>query len=187
MLFRWLQPGPATDIHEAMKILANVVIYQLIWFLCILGGNAGAYCSMVLLLIHLFFSPVRAADLRMMALLLFTGLLVDGTLHQVRFFTFTETGFPIPLWLMTIWLGLAITPHHSLSWLKNRLVLSMVFGAFGGPLAYWAGVRLGAATFTYPLLSSLCTLAFIWSVLWPVVMYFSKVSSSSRTAPFTSQ
>jgi len=114
--------------------------------------------------------------MRLVVTILFVGLLVDGTLHQVGFITFTVTRFPIPFWLMIIWLGLAITPHHSLAWLQNRPILSMLFGALGGPAAYWAGVNLGAASFSWPLLPSLFTLSLIWSFLWPTVMCFSVVS-----------
>ena len=160
-----------------MKIFVNVLLYQLIWLLCVLGGNRGALVALLLLLIHLVQTDKRAADLKMMGFLLFVGLLVDGTLQQLGFFTFTVTGFPIPFWLMVIWLGLAITPHHSLAWLKNRALLSMFFGALGGPLAYWAGARLEAASFNWPLLSSLGILAIVWALLWPAVMHFSVRSS----------
>jgi len=151
----------------------------MIWLLAVLGGDTYAYAGLVLLLVHLFFSPVRGDDLRMMAFLLFTGLLVDGALQQIGFFSFAETGFPIPRWLMIIWLGLAITPHHSLAWLKHRPLLSLLFGALGGPAAYWAGTRLGAATFNWPLSQSLLTLAVIWALLWPAVMHFSVISRRS--------
>lgn len=112
----------------------------------------------------------------MMGFMLFLGLLVDGTLQQVGFFEFTITGFPIPFWLMVIWLGLAITPHHGLAWLKNRPLLWAIFGAIGGPVAYWAGVRLGAASFNWPQLQALAFLAFIWAFIWTLVMYFSVMS-----------
>lgn len=159
-----------------MKILGNIFIYQAVWLLAVLGGDSYVYGGLLLLLIHLAFSPFKGDDLRMMGFLLFVGLLVDGTLNQVGFFSFTETGFPIPHWLMIIWLALAITPHHSLAWLKNRSLISLLFGALGGPAAYWAGARLGAVTFNWPLLSSLLTLSLIWAFLWPTVMYFSVLS-----------
>lgn len=166
-----------------MKILGNVLIYQAVWLLAVLGGDSYAYGGLLLLLIHLVFSPGWADDLRMMVFLLVVGLLVDGTLHQVGFISFTETGFPLPHWLMIIWLALAITPHHSLAWLKNRPLVSLVFGALGGPAAYWAGTRLGAATFNWTLLPSLFTLALIWAVVWPTVMYFSVMSSKTLDQP----
>ena len=175
----WWQPALVTEDPSAMRILGNVLLYQAIWLLAVLGGDVYAYGGLVLLLVHLILSPVRGDDLRMMGFLLFTGLMVDGTLHQVGFFSFTETGFPIPAWLMIIWLGLATTPNHSLAWLKNRPGLSLLFGALGGPAAYWAGVRLGAAVFNWALFPSLLTLAVIWAILWPVVMYFSVKSEKS--------
>lgn len=135
------------------------------------------------LLLHLAFSSVRIADVRMMVLLLFIGLVVDGTLHQIGFISFKETGFPIPFWLVVIWLALAITPHHCLSWLKNRLFLSPIFGALGGPIAYWAGVRFGASTFNWSLPLSIGTLAVIWAALWPAVMYFSVVICKPQPHP----
>lgn len=179
------QPGRRIDRDNDMKILCNVLLYQLIWFGSVLGGTPGLLVSLLLILVHLAFSTVRSDDLRMMGALLCIGLVVDGTLHYVGFFSFTISGFPLPLWLIMIWLGLALTPHHSLAWLQNRPLLSSFFGALGGPVAYWAGVRLGAATFHWSLPASLVTLALVWAVLWPLIMYISVVSkTASRTRQF---
>ncbi len=160
-----------------MKIFINVLLYQLIWILCVLGGNTGAIAALPLLLLHLALSGCRDADLKMMGLMAFLGLVVDGTLQQIGFFQFASPGIPMPLWLMVIWLGLAITPHHSLAWLKTRPVLSAVFGALGGPAAYWAGVRLGAASFNWPLLQALAFLSVIWACIWSLVRYCSVLSN----------
>lgn len=159
-----------------MKSFLNIATYQLIWFLCVLGGNTWAWGGLVLLLCHLYFSKERTADLIMMGLLLIIGWAIDGTLLLIGFFSFTESGFPIPFWLMVIWLALAITPHHGLSWMKNRPILAVIFGALGGPAAYWAGVHLGAATFNSPLVTSLLTLAVIWAILWVGIMYVSIIT-----------
>jgi hypothetical protein len=99
-------------------------------------------------------------------------------LRAAGFISFDSTFAPIPLWLMGVWLTFAILPNHSLAWLKNRLRLSALLGALGGPLAYWAGVRLDAATFNWPLLPSLLLLAIVWAALMPGVMHL-----SSRLAP----
>ena len=59
------------------------------------------------------------------------------------------------------------------------LLVSALFGAFGGLLAYWAGVCLGAATFHWSLPSSL--------VFLTVVGHFMGRSySCCRTANITS-
>jgi len=110
----------------------------------------------------------------MMGIVLVIGFVVDGTLNYIDFFRFNVPSYPIPLWLAVLWLGLATLPLHSLAWMKNKIILSSIFGALGGPLAYWAGVRFGAAAFSYPTLNSLIVLAAVWAVLWPIVMYAAK-------------
>jgi hypothetical protein len=154
-----------------MHPLINVAINQIIWFLCVLGGNGGVLFALPLLVLNVLLSRYRQADLQMMGALLAVGVCIDGTLQATGFFSFRHEGMPIPLWLVVIWLALAALPHHSLSWMKGRPLLSALFGALGGPLAYWAGVRLGAATFHLPLLPSLALLAAIWAALWVGVMY----------------
>jgi Protein of unknown function (DUF2878) len=154
-----------------MHPLINVAINQIIWFLCVLGGNGGVPFALPLLVANVLLSRQRHADLQMMVVLLAVGVCIDGTLQAAGFFSFRHEGVPIPLWLAVIWLALAALPHHSLNWMKERPLLSVLFGALGGPLAYWAGVRLGAATFHLPLLTSLSLLAAIWAALWVGVMY----------------
>ena len=153
-----------------MNPFINVGINQIIWFLCVLWGNAGALFALPLLVVNIVLSRHKRADLQMIGVLLLAGALIDGTLQAIGFFSFTSTGFPIPLWLAVVWGALAALPHHSLAWMKKRMLLSGLFGALGGPLAYWAGVRLGAATFHWPLLSSLALLAVVWAFLWTGVM-----------------
>ena len=169
----WWHPDRLIGRDRVMKILVNIFLFQLIWLLCVLNGNRGAMAALPLLLIHLVMTRDRGADLKMMTFMFFLSQLVDGTLQQIGFFTFANPGFPIPLWLMVIWLGLAITPNHSLAWLKNRPLLAAVFGALGGPFAYWAGARLGAASFGWALPQAVLFLAIIWAFTWSLVMYFS--------------
>ena len=118
-----------------MKALLNIGGYQAIWFLCVLWGNKGALVGLLLVGLHLVLSAKKQADLRMMALLAFWGMIVDGTLAWIGFFSFTEGGLPIPFWLLVIWLGLATTVHHSLAWMKTKPVLALLFGGIGGPAA----------------------------------------------------
>lgn len=153
-----------------MALLINVLTYQIIWFLCVFKGTVGAFLSLFLLAFHLVRSPHLREDLKMMFVLLVVGLVVDGAIRYAGFISFTVDGFPIPFWLAVIWLALAILPHHSLNWLKGRPLLSIVFAAVGGPLAYWAGVRFGSAEFSSPLLFSLSLLAVVWACMWPLVM-----------------
>jgi len=163
-----------------MKLVANALAYQAVWFLAILWGNTGAVFGCGIILILWATSEHRGNDLKMILFLVFLGLLVDGTLLQVGFFTFRSHGVPIPFWLLVIWLGLAMTIHHSLAWFKDKLLLAALFGSLGGPAAYWAGTRMGAASFNWSLPTSLLVLAIIWSLMFPTIMLFSRKVGTSQ-------
>lgn len=156
-----------------MKLYANALAYQAVWFTAILWGNLGAVAGCLIILILITTSEHKREDLKMIAFLMFLGFLVDGTLQQIGFFTFRSAAWPIPFWLLVIWLGLAMTIHHSLSWFKDKLMLAALFGSLGGPVAYWAGTRMGAATFNWSLQTSLLVLALIWALIFPTIMLFS--------------
>jgi hypothetical protein len=168
-----------------MHWLANLVIYQATWFICVLGGDQLAWAPLILLGIHLFFTPCRKADLIMIVSLVMFGIVLDGTLVTLGFFTFPGATFIIPYWLIVIWMALATLPNHSLRWLKDRLALAAILGALGGPLAYWAGVRLGAATFNWPLSYSIVLLAVVWGLFFPAVMLFSTRNVPAPERPGT--
>lgn len=153
-----------------MNMLVNIILYQLVWLLCVFFHNNGVIPAVALLVLHLYLSPVKRQDSIMMLVLLFAGIIIDGSLQQFDILQFTGQSLPIPLWLAVIWLALATLVHHSLYWLKSKIVLSAVFGAIGGPLAYWAGVRAGAASFATDATTSLGVLAAVWFILWPLVM-----------------
>ena len=163
-----------------MKLIINVLAYQAVWFSAILWGNPGAAAGCLIILILLATSECRGDDLKMIGFLMFLGLLVDGTLQQVGFFTFRSPGFPIPFWLLVIWLGFAMTIHHSLSWFKDKLLLAALFGGLGGPAAYWAGTHLEAVSFNWPLPSSLFVLAVVWSMMFPAIMLYSRKVHTSQ-------
>ncbi|KJS00927.1 MAG: hypothetical protein VR65_11050 [Desulfobulbaceae bacterium BRH_c16a] len=164
-----------------MNLLLNIVIYQAIWLLCVLFGNLGALLSLPLLVLHFVLSATRAADARLMAALVAGGFIIDGSLQAAGVLALRGWGWPIPIWLATIWLGLATLPHHSLWWMRSRLLVNILFGALGGPLAYWGGMRLGAASFPVSLEYSLLVLAVVWAVLWPLVMSFAVWGGSRQS------
>lgn len=162
-----------------MKYIVNALAYQAVWFLSILWSNQGAAIGCVIIIILLATSERRLDDLKMMGYLMFLALLIDGTLQQVGFFTFSNPGVPIPFWLLVLWVGLGMTIHHSFAWLKERLFLASLLGGIGGPAAYWAGVRMGAASFNWSLPVSLLVLSLVWSLMFPSVMLFSTLQRKS--------
>lgn len=157
-----------------MHWLVNITLYNLIWWLAVLGGNRYAVLGAILILLHLFISDKCRGDLIMLGCLLGMGMITDGLLVQFGLFRFSQQQWPIPAWLLVIWLALATLPLHSLLWLHSKLLLAGLLGALGGPAAYWAGVRLGAATFGWSLPAALVTLAGVWGLLFPAIMLLAR-------------
>jgi hypothetical protein len=67
-----------------------------------------------------------------------------------------------------LWLGFASLPNGSLTWLQGRTGLQMLLGLVFGPLAYWTGAKMGAATM--PETNALLIIGLAWALAFPVIM-----------------
>ncbi|OOO03426.1 MAG: hypothetical protein USCGTAYLOR_00317 [Chromatiales bacterium USCg_Taylor] len=95
------------------------------------------------------------------------GSLWDSILVALGWFDY---GSPFaPYWIVALWMVFATTLNVSLRWLKSRYLLGAMFGAVGGPLAYYAGEKLGAFTYADPLIS-LGAQAVGWALLMPLML-----------------
>ncbi len=156
-----------------MNPLLNIAIYQLVWFIAIIGGDGLVWLALTLIVGHFLLTPLPKTDLALLVLVLLIGIVVDGALRLNGFFIFVDDHFPIPLWLGSIWMALATLFNHSLAWLKSRLWLAALLGVTGGPAAYIAGGRLGAAEFSLSLPWSIAVLALVWGLLVPGLVWLS--------------
>jgi hypothetical protein len=68
-----------------------------------------------------------------------------------------------------MWALLATTLNVSMRWLHGRPWSAAAFGALGGPLAYWAGARLGAVEIP-DVAAALTAQAIGWAVMMPALM-----------------
>lgn len=164
----------------AMKSkLLNFLLYQLGWFSCVLGAAwgfplSGGIAALLLLLIHLLLTDSRIAELRLILFACLLGVLVDSLQQAFGVLTFkADPGWPLwlPLWVFVIWAQFASLLRFSLNWMAERYLLGVGLGLIGGPLAYWGGVRIGAAEFGDNLLLSLSSLAVVWGVMIPLLLW----------------
>ena len=157
--------------------LLNLILFQAGWFVCVLGAAAGhpwlaTLGGLLLVAAHLALVRQRGFEALLLLAALALGLVLDA-LH-------IATGvlrFPIgslhpalpPPWILVLWLQFATTLHYSLSWLGGRPLLASLMGAVSGPLAYWAGVRFGAAELGPNLWPCLLQIGLGWAVAMPVL------------------
>lgn len=160
----------------ATKLL-NVTIYQAGWFCCVLGAGwgfpiSGALIALLLAGLHLLLAVSRKNEALLMLAACLLGILVDSLQQGLGLFTFTrDPAWPLwlPLWVFVIWAQFATLFHYALHWLSGRYLLAAIFGLVGGPLAYWAGIRMGAATFGDNPILTVVTLAVVWALVTPLL------------------
>jgi hypothetical protein len=125
-----------------------------------------------ILFAHLRSSPDREAERRLIGYALLIGLAWENLLSLSGLIVYPSGqpfGILAPVWIVAMWPLLAITLNVSLRWLKGLPAAAVLFGALGGPLAFFAGERLGAAVFPDPYLA-MAALAAGWAILFPLLM-----------------
>ncbi len=108
-------------------------------------------------------------ELKLVALAVAAGALADSALAAsgwVAFAPDVAAHALAPIWILAMWALFATTLNVSLAWLRPRLVLAGFHGALSGPLAYWAGARLGALELRQPV-AALAALALGWAAILP--------------------
>ncbi|MDX5152261.1 MAG: DUF2878 domain-containing protein, partial [Acidiferrobacterales bacterium] len=73
-----------------------------------------------------------------------------------------------PHWIVVMWMLFATTINVSLHWLRNRAWLAALTGSVSGPLAFYAGHRLGGVEFAQPAIAMI-VLAVGWAMFVPLL------------------
>lgn len=168
--------GAPVAMPTAAGMIVNVVAFQIGWFACVLGAAhgwpwAGVAVAAAVVALHAARATRPAAELKLVASAVLVGLLWDSSLALLGWMGFAAgtlvEGFAPP-WILALWALFATTLNVSLDWLKGRPLVAVLFGAIGGPLAYWGGSRLGAIVLVEPV-PALIALSAGWAVITPLL------------------
>jgi len=161
-----------------MGLVYNIVGFQVGWFAAVLGGaNAlpwvGTGAALVIVVLHLASAKHPRSELQLVAVAALIGLAWESALVS-----FGVTSYPsgilvsgmAPHWIVAMWLLFATTINVSLRWLRNRAWLAALSGSVSGPLAFYAGHRLGGVEFAQPAVAML-VLAVGWAIFVPLLVW----------------
>ncbi len=162
-------------------ILINYVVFQIAWMAVVLSGSGswhwlGTALVIGIVAIHLSRASQPRDELILILAALLIGAAWDSLLVWSGLLSYANGVFHsdlAPHWIVAMWALFATTLNISLRWLKGRWVLAVIFGAVGGPLAYYAGYRLGAVEMVNTV-EALLALAVGWAVLMPLLMMLSQ-------------
>ena len=161
-------------------LVSNFLLFQIGWFACVWSAAAhqpwfGLLVTMGVVVVHVLRAPMPQAELKLVALALATGLVFDSILVWQGWLQYSS-GMMLPnvapYWIVALWGLFATLLNVSLRWMRGRWVLAALFGALGGPAAYYGGLRLGALEFG-DMRAGLVALAIGWAVLTPLLLALS--------------
>ncbi|MGB5397710.1 MAG: DUF2878 domain-containing protein [Gammaproteobacteria bacterium] len=172
-------------------MIQNFVLFQLGWFACVLGGaNAdyawlGSLIVVAIIVVHLIRALRPADELMLVIACSLIGTFWDSALTLAGLYQF-NAGVLIngmaPHWLIAMWALFATTLNVSMKWMHERYLLAAVFGGLGGPLAYFAGHKLGAVDFNPPLIT-LVIIGIGWSLIMPLLVYLTRFFNGYQSVP----
>lgn len=164
--------------------IANLVLYILVWFACVLGAaNNLIWIGLLSLAIfvgwQLAVSEDHVGDIRLLGAAALAGLIVDtsyiqaGLLHYASPLPSPELA---PWWVMALWLNFALLLNHSLRRLQDHPWLAMALGFVGGFIACYGGIRLNVLFLEVPELYMLLVFAAVWAVAIPALVWVARVT-----------
>lgn len=165
-----------------MHKIINFIAFQAAWFAAVLGAAhgmpwLGVVAVPLALGLHLALSPHWRPELLLALGAAAMGFTIDSILIAFGVFSPVPFLFPPPfsaLWMVMLWVNLATIMNVSMSWLRGQYVLGAIFGALGGPMAYYSGAKLGAMT-AVPGARDLAVLAIAWAAAVPLLYRMAKL------------
>jgi hypothetical protein len=171
-----------------MNKLINFLLFQLGWFACVLGSAhlepwAGTGIALCIIAFHLARVPQPKGEALLILAAALIGFAWDSLLVALGWL-----GYPsgmllpntAPVWIVAMWMLFATTLNSSMGWMKAYKKLSVLLGALFGPLAYFAGARLGGVILLEPVYAMLA-LAAGWAALMPLLLVLAEQVSGVRS------
>jgi len=165
------------------RAVLSFAFMQVGWFACVLGAAReypwlGPAIVLEGLAVHVWAQPrgARVNEVLILAFAAVLGFLVDTAL--LRGGVMSVAGAAVsPAWLVALWpnLGAATARGGSLASLERRPILGVLLGLLGGPLAYDAGVRLGAIGVAGGRLGALAIIGAAWSLVLPALFFLRRL------------
>lgn len=161
-----------------IAILINLIFFQLVWLAIVSGPGIGIHWLGLPAIIffasyHFYSRDTVKADAILVAISVLLGLLVETVYLQSGIldyaFNLPSQQFA-PYWILILWANFALTLNTGLRWLHDQFLAAAALGFVGAPLAYFSGVKLGAATVGMDPVLAYLGIAVSWAVVTPILL-----------------
>ena len=148
--------------------IRNLGVFQGLWFLLVLGGDAYAVFALGWFLFH-YMSYSEPQEKRLILIYAVLGIVMDSGLTALGVYQFSDDAWPIPLWLLALWLIFPTTLSHGLRWCWAGKLWILIASAFGAALTYVGGAALGDLDFPFGEPVTVITLTTCWALYFGLV------------------
>lgn len=164
-----------------IRKVINFVLFQTGWFACVLSAAAGkpwigSAIAAIIIGWHVLLAKAPSREVVLILIAMLIGAIWDSLLVWQSWLTYPSGELlpdTAPYWIIMMWALFASTLNLSLSWLKQSIGLAAILGAISGPLAYYAGARMGAVDFAQPM-EALLALALGWAIFTPILLILTR-------------
>lgn len=159
--------------------VAEWVGFQLVWLACALGAAEGRTTPGVVaaaVFVGAVLAAKKWAPAECLTILAsgIMGLVAESALLStglVRFAAPWPHAQLAPAWMVTLWLSFGATLTTFATLLGHRFIAkAAVIGFVAGPLAYWAGARLGAIEIAGSWGPTYLAISVMWAVALPSLL-----------------
>lgn len=166
-------------------LIINAVLFQALWFACVLGSAQrmiwpSIIAGIVMMVWQLHPLRRHGNDLLVLIAAILLGLIIDTcwTIFGLMQFTDPRPLHPIaPIWILIMWVGFALTINHSMAWMKEHRLLPALMGFIGGPMAYYAGLKLGAVEYLVNPWQMSVILGVVWAIALTILVKISQTGN----------
>ncbi len=170
------------------NVIINFMLFQTGWFACVLGAAKqlpwlGVIAVVAIIIWHLSQAKQPKNEVYLLVFTLIIGAIYDQTMLQTGLISYQAHGWSnalAPPWILALWAEFATILNVSLRWMRNRIIIAILFGAIGGPLAYMSAAKLSAVTIDITPLSYIA-LSVGWAIITPLLLKLSKKFDGFKT------
>jgi hypothetical protein len=146
--------------------LSNGFIFQAAWPVCVLGGDAVALLTTMLVLVfHLWAGSQHRTECIFLLTAGITGIMFDAALLYTGVLVYDS--FMQPIWMCCLWFLFATTLGASLRWFQKHLFLGAIFAGCFAPLSYKLGAALTSVNLLHPEWQAMLIIGCAWAFVFP--------------------
>ena len=151
----------------------SLIGFKVTWLGCVMGeiyisSYFGLIVGIIYLFIFFYFEKNKKSAFNIILIFSIAGYSFDSFLSYSDLYKInSDINFLfLPIWFLVLWPSFSSLLVNLFSFLKNNLIISILFGAIFGPLSYYAGIALGLVTIiNYESF-------ILMSLFWGLLMFF---------------